>query len=418
MIDLSQWQKAEYTGMKPGLERMQRFLRYLGNPERSVPAVHVAGTNGKGSVCAMIAESLNQAGYLSGLYTSPHLVRLNERIRMSGQSISGHALNALTKDIEAAARRHHLTFFEFMTAAAFMYFAARKADIMVLETGLGGRFDATNVIAKPLASVITSISLDHQAVLGSTLARIAAEKAGIIKNKCQVLCGARNATAARVIREHARRKSAPLLQIGFDFDCSDRKDGYLYSERGQSLRLEPGLGAAYQKDNIALACSALLNIRPAYPRLTDSVVAGGIAATRWPGRFDVREVQGRTVVLDGAHNPAAAEALIHSWRQAFGPGKKASLIFGVLRDKDYGRMIKTLKPVARRVTVIPLDSPRSLGVEAAAKKWKMAGIVEVGVSKNLKDALKSVMMHGESVLVTGSLFTVAEALKSIEGKQR
>lgn len=422
MIDLAAWQRTEYTGMRPGLERMRRFLKCHGNPERTVAAVHVAGTNGKGSVCAMIAETLRQAGYRTGLYTSPHLIRVNERISLDGRMISDAALSAIAKEIERSARLHRLTFFEFITGIAFIYFAEHKADVMVLETGLGGRFDATNVIEKPLASVITSIALDHRAVLGNTLELIAAEKAGIIKPAVPVICGSRNVIVRKVIAARAADRKAPILMIGRDFNSVDVPAGLHYSGCGVQLDLSPGLDAAYQKDNVSLACTALLEIRPRLPLITPKGVAQGVASTRWPGRFDERTVKfsgkRRTVVMDGAHNPAAAEALVRSWQQRFGERAQATIVFGVLEDKEYTKIIRTLSTISCRVIVMPVRSPRSLDIKTVADIWKRTGCENVRVADNAADAMHEAMKANTRILVTGSLYAVGEALSLLEGKER
>jgi dihydrofolate synthase / folylpolyglutamate synthase len=377
-------------GVKLGLDNVRRLLANLGNPEKEMRFVHVAGTNGKGSVCAMIDSISRAAGVRTGLFTSPHLVRFNERIQINGRPIDdADAVRGIQRIREHIHEDHHPTFFEITTALAFEYFRTNGVDLVVLETGLGGRLDATNVV-HPLVSVLTSIDLDHQKWLGSTLGEIAAEKAGIIKQGVPVVSGPQFAEVRTVLEQIAKAHSAPLA----------------YAETPVA-GLFIGLTGSYQRLNAAIAVKAI----GAAKILTDpQAFKEGLANVNWPGRF--QRITDR-IVLDGAHNPAATKCVVETWRECGGP-QKATVIFGGLSDKDLEGMILTLSTLAARFLLVPIQNQR------AAPPSEIEPLVPQHIPAircgSAREGLELAHRFQEQILVTGSLFLVGETLAVLNSK--
>ncbi|HEY5599653.1 MAG TPA: folylpolyglutamate synthase/dihydrofolate synthase family protein, partial [Candidatus Manganitrophaceae bacterium] len=305
--------RLQWHGIQPGLERMEEILSLLGRPEKGFPSVHVAGTNGKGSTAAMIASALRRGGYRIGLYTSPHLIDFSERIRVDDIPIPQEEIVRLTEFLrrriegEAPHLTETITFFEFTTALAFLYFAEAKVDLAVVEVGLGGRFDATNLLT-PLVSVITNIDLDHEQYLGPTIVRIAEEKAGVIKERVPVVTGAAQPEVLSLFERIARSKEAPLIRLGEEIKVSgDLPARFVY--RGDQERIVhcPLLGR-HQIRNAALAVAALEQLRLKGIQLSEKDLLDGIADVRWEGRLEMIR-KNPLIFLDGAHNPAGAETL-------------------------------------------------------------------------------------------------------------
>lgn len=344
-----------------GLDRVQAALAALKNPQTTYPAIHVAGTNGKGSTCAFAASCLVAQGYRVGLYTSPHLVRINERFQLSGEPISDAVLGQRVLEVLGAIGPDNaLTFFEFGTVVALWHFAQEKIDVAVLETGLGGRLDAVTC-ARPQVTAITPIAFDHMNYLGHTLQAIALEKAGILKPNVPVVLAVQPPEVLEVLEQAARKIGAPVRLEGRDFHAEPETDGTRFTYRGMRTRvprLWPGLRGPHQIQNatIALACLELLEDRGI--RISQENARAGLAGTEWPGRLE--EVSGSPrIVLDGAHNPAAAEALVRALDAVY-PGRKVHLVFGVLADKDHRPMLRTLFPRVAAVYLTPVGSPRTL----------------------------------------------------------
>src|SRR6266581_4281448 len=329
--------RLERFGIKLGLDNIRRLLSLLGDPHRGLRAVHVTGTNGKGSVCAYVASALQQAGYRVGLYTSPHLVRFNERIRVDGEPIADDEVLRLWSGMQpaihamtAARPIDHPTFFEVTTAMAFQYFRDRQVDVAVIEVGMGGRMDATNIV-DGLVSVVTRVDLDHTEHLGKTVSRIAREKAAIIKPTSRAVTVAQEALP--VIEARCREVHAPLAVVGRDVRV-ERRAGELH---GQEVRVRGAFGeidvrtpllGTFQVENVALAATALFELREAGFTIPDEAIRNGIASARWPARLDlIRETP--SILVDGAHNRPAAEALAASMRELF-PGRKVLLVVGIL----------------------------------------------------------------------------------------
>jgi dihydrofolate synthase/folylpolyglutamate synthase len=347
-----------------GLERIDRALEFLGHPERDFPIVQVAGTNGKGSSCAFIASCLGAADYRVGLYTSPHLVRVNERFRVNGRDISDAVLGQRVLEVakrypEIGENPPPLTYFEFGTLIALWHFARERVQIGVLETGLGGRLDATSA-THPTVTAITPISFDHMDYLGSTLAEIAREKAGILKPNVPVVVSRQPAEALTVVSERAQQLKAPLYRQGRDFDLAQESDGSLaYRGIHSSLsRVALGLRGRHQWQNAAIALACIELLRDGGFRLSPDQLRNGLREPRWAGRLEQLGSE-PALILDGAHNPAGIDALLAAL-EALYPHRRIHLLFGVLRDKQWKAMISRLFPLCASVQLVAVPSPRSL----------------------------------------------------------
>lgn len=402
-------------GIRPGLERITGLLAEMDEPHRAFPSVIVAGTNGKGSTCAFLASILTEAGLKTGLYTSPHLERFNERIRIGLDPVSdGAVVDAalIARKAAAASARTsgHPTFFEFTTAMAFDIFRRERVDIAVVEVGMGGRFDATNVV-DPLAAVITTVALDHTGCLGTDLAEIAFEKSGVIKRDSTVVTGVTDPSPLAVIEGKAREKGSPLLAIGRDFTATPGPRAGAFSYRGPDRTLHDlatGLAGAHQARNAAVAVAAAGTLAGAGLAVTDEAVRRGLEKTDWPGRLEV--VRRRPLfILDCAHNPAGAEALATELK---GLRKgRLTLVMGVMKDKDSEGIFSNLVPLADRVIVTAPAEPR------AADPSKLAALAgrhraEVEVVETVPGAVRAALEGSgpdDTVVVTGSIFTVGEA---------
>jgi dihydrofolate synthase/folylpolyglutamate synthase len=395
------------------LDRMRAALARRGNPEARWPALHVAGTNGKGSTAAMLDAVLGAAGYRTGLYTSPHLVDFTERIRIGGRTIPRatvvEMVAALRADLGAAGIA--LTHFEFATLIAFEWFAHVGIDVGVIEVGLGGRLDATNLV-HPVATAITSIAIDHVEYLGHELAAIAGEKAGILKAGVPLALGPVPSEAERVIAARAAALGAPIARAGIDGVLEESGDGLVF--RGPGVRwdgLRIGLPGGFQRDNAAVALLGLAVARVRFP-CAPAAVRRGLATVRWPGRL---AVVGRRplIVLDGAHNPAGIATLVRELPDVVG-SRPLDLVFAVMADKDWGAMLAPLLPRIRRAIVTRVGRRGAAPAEVAAA---VAGRVAVEAVEDPRMALHAAVARAEpeaAVLVTGSLFLVGEAYAALE----
>lgn len=372
-------------GIKPGLENTRRLLKELQLPGTRQKFLHVAGTNGKGSTCAFMESILRRAGERTGLFTSPHLVSFCERMRCGGKMIP---MEEVERGIEAlrpvlAGWDPHPTFFELTLMLALDWFDRRGAEAVVLETGMGGRLDATNALT-PLVSVITPVDMDHQQWLGSTLAEIAGEKAGIIKPGVPVVSAPQQPEAERVLREAADRTGSPITFI----------------EEPWSGALP--LAGEHQRWNAALAVRA---VEAAGFRIPASVVPGGLSETEWPARF--QRLPGGRVIVDGAHNPHGVASLMHTWRQVFHE-EKATVIFGAVAAKDYATSLSLLGEVAKRFFFVTLQSPRAVPAEILSGSAPAGA--ETRVFPHLSEAMDAAGAFPERCLVCGSLYLCGEVL--------
>jgi dihydrofolate synthase/folylpolyglutamate synthase len=386
-------------GIKLGLENVQRLLRELKVPGKDQRLIHVAGTNGKGSVCAMIDSICRAQGYRTGLFTSPHLVSYRERIRLNGELIDeqkvAEGLSAIRRTIETW--DPHPTFFEITTALALDYFRKAECELIVLETGLGGRLDATNALT-PIVSVLTPIGYDHQAWLGNTLEEIAGEKAGIIKPHIPVVSAKQEPAADKVIRARAAECGAPLEFV---------------TERYAAASL--ALAGTHQKQNASLAIAAL---RSGGIAIDEDAIASGLATVQWPARFQRWDER---TIIDGAHNPASAQVLAETWREEFGD-KRATIILAMLRDKDAAGIWRALAPIAQRVILPAIRTERALAPAEAAQmissitpELQTASPARTSIAPSVAEALASARATPEHILITGSLHFAGEALATLDG---
>lgn len=400
-----------------GLDNMRELLKRLGNPQDQLKFVHISGTNGKGSVLAYLSTILKEAGYRTGRYISPVLFSYREKIQVDENMIGREELACHTAAVREAAEdmeRCHAgtpTIFEVETALAFLYFAEKNCDLVVLETGLGGALDATNVIRTPVLEVIASISMDHMDFLGNTLAEIAAQKAGIIKHHTSVVSAAQKPEAMKVIEAVCRQKDCVLHTVDpgqlRDVSFGSDRQRFSYKEWEQ---IESSLLGSYQLLNGALALEAVEALRKLGYDLDDRAVYRGMKRAVWKGRFTVISRE-PLVVMDGAHNPAAAEELVRSLNQCC-PGKKLYYVFGMFRDKDYRRVIQLTAPLAEYiVTVETPENPRALPALELKKAVEEIN-PSVEAARTIRSAVSRVMERAEAddvIVIFGSLSFLGEA---------
>jgi dihydrofolate synthase/folylpolyglutamate synthase len=389
-------------GMDFKLERVALALKALGDPHKQYPCIHVAGTNGKGSVCAMLHQILGAAGYRSGLYVSPHLVSFTERIRVGAVPIGEEEVVALVHEIHAAVtvRGIDLTFFELVTVMGFLYFARQRVDLAVIEVGLGGRLDATNVI-EPVVSVIVSIDHDHEEYLGEEIESITAEKCGIIKPHVPVVAGRVSDTARAVIETAARERQAPVSWAGRDFGFC----GGDFSGQGRRIEgIRMALRGAFQEENAAVAMATILQLGSAF-EIADDHIKAGLSTVSWPGRLEVVESE-PMVIVDGAHNSAGVRTLIGELATIAG-GRRIHLLFGVMRDKRWQPMVEQLAAVVSSVVVTGVLPPRGEDPHRLAAAFERHVPVEVATDPETGfEQLLQRTAATDAVLVAGSLFLV------------
>lgn len=398
----------EIKALKFGLETIRLVLERMGHPERCAQFLHVAGTNGKGSTCAMMERGLRAAGRRTGLYTSPHLLEPTERIQIDGQAVSAaefsRAFDVVHQTSEAmlaeGSIENHPTYFETVTAMAFLLFQERRVDSVVLETGLGGRLDATNVV-EPALCVITPIDYDHEAFLGKTIEAIAGEKAGILKAGVPVVIALQRPDAEVVLLRRAQELNCPVVRVA-DTVCTTRshRDGTEVTI-GDAVFACP-LAGAHQAQNIATAVLALRRLG-----IDEAAIREGIASVRWPGRME-RVAERPDMIVDGAHNPAGVRVLADHIRTHYAD-RKVWLIYGTMRDKSIGEIADTLFPLAQELILTAPDSPRSLD---PGSLLKICGHPRARVAARLPEALEMVRAEAapeDVVFISGSLFLVGEA---------
>jgi dihydrofolate synthase/folylpolyglutamate synthase len=424
-VDFSLQKAFTYSPARFKLERMQSLVASMGNPQQVYPSIHVAGTKGKGSVCIFCASALQEAGYKVGLYTSPHLDDYAERIQINGEFLPHGDLVKMVKEIKPnVAAIPELTTFEITTALAFMYFAKQKVDVAVIEVGLGGRLDATNVII-PKVSVITAISYDHTLLLGNTLTQIAREKAGIIKPSVPVVDSPQTEEARLVIEQIAQERSAPLLQVGKDLLYKE----ICHSLEGQKIQVRSPGGIAdsptrlsipllgeHQMINAATAYSTLEIFAQRGVPINQGAIKRGFAKVFWPGRFEIVQPS-PPVILDCAHNRDSALKLRLTLDEYY-PGKPVILIFGASEDKDIQGMFIELMPRVKELIAVKSFHPRAIEpdklIEMAQSFGRQLFCIDA-IPDAIENALQLVGMDG-LVLITGSIFVVAEARKYFEKK--
>lgn len=412
-IDSFQWQ-----AHTPGLERIRTLLRQLGDPQRQLRFVHVAGTNGKGSVCACLASVLRSAGYRVGLCTSPFLEDFRERIQVDGALIPPEVLGALTEQVRpvAEAMPDHPTEFELITAVAMLYFRQCHCDIVVLEVGLGGGLDASNIIDVPEAAVITAMGMDHAAILGPTLADIASAKAGIIKPGGAVVSCGGCPEADAVIRQRCREQGAALTEVDFtrlQVRRTDLAGTELDFAPYQGLRLP--LVGLYQSRNAAVAITVVEVLRQKGWNISDKALRQGLSVVRWPGRLEVLRRADPVILRDGAHNAHGMAATVESLKALF-PGKKLVILMGVMADKDVEDMLKLLAPIAEAVVAVRPDSPRAMGAAELAALVRQRGVPACPCESVEEGVQIAAMAAGQDgvVCALGSLYLAADVRRAAE----
>jgi len=391
-----------------GLKVITELLSRMGNPQNSFKTILIAGTNGKGSTAAMTSAILSSAGYKVGLYTSPHLVDVRERIVINGKKISRKEFNrtiAYAKD----KIQQPVTYFEILTAAAFVYFQNQKVDIAVLEVGLGGRLDATNV-CKPLVSVITNIALEHTLYLGDTLESIAREKAGIIKQNGICLTAAGQKKVLEILENICLRRRAKIYCLGRDIKIKKQKDGFFtYQGFNRNLKnLTIPLQGDHQLSNAALALAAVELCEKKGFRIDDAAIYSGLKNTHWEARLEVLQ-NDHIFLLDGAHNPAGINALCRSLKKDFSY-RRLILIFGSLADKDYRRMLRKIVPLAKIIILTQLKTKRAVSVNDIMETVKKMGYPAI-VTENVKQAIEraqAVAKKQDLICATGSFYLAGE----------
>ncbi len=398
----------ELKTVKWDLERIRLLLRWLGSPQTKTKFIHVAGTNGKGSTCAMISAALVHAGYHTGLYTSPHLVSPTERIQINGKPVAEEIWTGAFDNVHAAAEEllaegvidNHPSFFETVTAMAFLIFAEAAVDVVVLETGLGGRLDATNVVV-PEISVITPVDFDHEAFLGSSIESIAGEKAGILKTGVPAVFSSQRPEALAVLGARAELLGCPVSRAGQRSVEKVRADARGTHFVLDGVELFCPLAGAHQVDNARTAATALELFG-----LSPVQIREGIALAKWPGRLQELQSAPR-VIVDGAHNPAGARALA-AYIQEFFHSSPVRIIFGAMRDKAVEEVTNTLFPLAAEVILTAPKQPRAVHPEALLETLDHPSI---RVTANLREALDLAAETPMTTFITGSLYLAGEALE-------
>lgn len=408
-----------WRGSRPGLERITELCRLLGNPQDDLQFVHVAGTNGKGSFCRMLSGILSAAGYRVGLFTSPYVWRFNERMMIDNKEISNDDLARETETVRSFAdgMADPPTEFELITAIGFQYFKHQNCDLVILECGMGGRLDSTNIIQNPLLSVITGIDFDHTAYLGNTIEAIAKEKAGIIKQGRPCLWGGENEEARRTLAEIAKSKNAPFVCVnrsrlivkrmtleGTAFDFNDFTNLFL-----------PLLGT-YQPRNAAAVLSAVSILQKEGLSIPEVAIREGLAAAVWHARFELLRKNDPVILYDGGHNPQGVRAAVEAIAAYF-PKQKVNLLSGVMADKDCEKIVQTLAPVAAGVFTVTPENPRALNAEDYAALFRNCGVPATAfatVAEGLAAAVEKSRAENRPLVCLGSLYLYAELRRTLE----
>ncbi|HTY01117.1 MAG TPA: folylpolyglutamate synthase/dihydrofolate synthase family protein [Bacteroidota bacterium] len=408
----------QQRGMKFGLRNSRTLLRALDDPHRKFPSIHIAGTNGKGSTSAFLSSILQEAGFRTGLYTSPHLLRFTERIRINGREMPTRRLVEYVEELRPVIERVHATFFEATTAVAFRYFADEGVDIAVVETGLGGRLDSTNVL-RPLVSVITSIALDHTQILGNTIALIAAEKGGIIKRGRPVVSSVRGRDAERVLQRIARQRHAPFVPAASIVRATEHGDVLRFRKgRLKGKNVVPGLVGEHQKRNVeaAVATISVLQKTRLLREVSDEDVLRGVERVRTNtglrGRYETVETPRGRLIFDVAHNPDGIKALVAMVRAR--KDRPAVVVFGVMADKNFRGILRQLRKVSRRLVAVAPHGERALGIEELTREARKSGFrVESAASVAAGVEAARRLAGARTILITGSHYVVAEAMAAL-----
>jgi len=384
------------SGIRPGLGRIRAMLRSLHHPERAYPSIIIAGTNGKGSTSATLASILEQSGYRTGLYTSPHLVDIRERWLIGGAMIEPALLERSVELLREAAEHVSITptYFEALTIVAFIAFQLAQCEVAVLEVGMGGRLDATNVV-RPLAALITPIGFDHMEYLGSTLHRIAVEKAGVIHRGAIVLTSNEDPAVLSVLRKRAEKFGNRFIEVGDEHETPLRGD--------------------FQRRNVALAVRAARELRARLPRITDDAIARGVEQTRWRGRLEHVRVSGKDIWIDGCHNPHAINAVIPYIEERI--PRPRLLVFGIMSDKDVAAAAKVLFPRFDFIIATEPFPPRSASAESLVDLARQLGIDAVAEPKPFAALLRATQSRHDYIFVGGSLYLAGAAIEYFDAER-
>ncbi len=414
---LSYLYNLERFGMKLDLSNINALMKHLGNPHLKFPSIHIAGTNGKGSVAAMLHSILCEAGYRTALYTSPHLVDFRERIRVGQEPVEKDFIFDFVQELKDEIDQNGYTFFEVTTALAFRYFAEKNVDIAVIETGLGGRLDATNVIT-PLVSIITTIGLEHTEHLGDTIPEIAGEKAGIVKTGIPTITGVDQSEALKVIKSICKDRDSELYVVQEKSNCIILKSSIFgskfnfSSETDQFEAVELNLTGEYQVLNASICLNAIHQLRLLGWKIDEPAIRDGLKKVNWRGRLEVFRKE-PLVLLDVAHNPVGIQTLIQALDRFF-PEKKIIFIFGVMEDKDYHSMLNEICPKAKFIVLTKPDYKRSAEPEVLEETLKISKTpyeIITHINQAYLFALKNAKPD-DIICITGSHFTVGEFLSS------
>ncbi len=412
----------DWRGSIPGLSRIEALLGGLDNPQDSLSFIHVGGTNGKGSFCSMLSSVLTEAGYTVGLFTSPYIEYFEERMTVNGEPISKEELAMFTEEASLIADKmsDQPTEFELICAIGMLYFKAKKCDLVILEVGLGGRLDATNIIKKPILGVITGIALDHTAILGDTVEEIAAEKAGIIKNKAPLLLGLASAEGDKdkietVIRSKAAEQGSLVYtadQTSLSIKKADTDGSILDYKAHRDIKIP--LLSLYQPKNAANVLEAIDILRDLGYSISEDAVLEGMAKTKWKARFE-KLSDSPLVIFDGSHNPQGVKEAAASIKHYFG-SEKVLLLTGVMADKDYTDMAKTLSEVVCEVFTLTPSNPRSLNAGELSGLYEKLGMPSNAyktTSEAVKAAVKKAKEQNKSILCAGSLYMYSEVKNAL-----
>ncbi len=400
--------------IKPGLGRIKKLLNSLGNPQNKVPGIIIAGTNGKGSVASAVSSVLEAQGYKTGLYTSPHLINITERIKINGEEIPIAELENIIRQVKDSGEQAAIgtpSYFEVLTASAFLYFSEQRADLSVLEVGMGGRWDATNVIT-PLVSVITAISKDHTKFLGRTIGEIALEKACIIKRNVPVVTAAKG-KALRVILKRAEEYSSPVRVYGRHFKSrGESTERFSYSGTEWELTdLSSNLFGLYQLENLSVAIAALESIAADHGiKIEEKNLRKGLARINWGGRFEIIR-KNPPLILDSAHNVGGARALVESLTHTF-PDKKITFMIGMLKDKNHSLFLKELSPIAEEVIITGIPPERAMGASDLSKTASKYLACDIRVIDDYRKAFLELKKTENPACIAGSIY-LAGAVKEI-----
>ncbi|MFA7675445.1 MAG: folylpolyglutamate synthase/dihydrofolate synthase family protein [Endomicrobiia bacterium] len=414
----------EYKSMIPGLERIKKFLSQSDIKYNDIPYVHIAGTNGKGSTAKILSEILMFSGYKTGLYISPHLVKINERIQINSLPISDLELKKLYDKYLSLIKKHKLTFFEYITALALIYFKNKKVDIVVLETGLGGRFDATNVIT-PLVSIITSIDLDHSEILGKKLSQIAFEKAGIIKKDIPLVCGNIKKTALKEIKKAAEKQNSKVYLLDKDFKTTHLSYNWKkytqkieYKGLNSDIKFDLSLLGKSQVCNVGVVLCACELLKNKKFEINFNSLIHILNNIKWQARFDIRKLKidnkNITIVLDGAHNSQAIDNFLELYKESPFSNKRNKIVFAIMQEKEYKKIVKNISAIASSINLVNIDNSRAVKIEELQKEFlKYIDSKNISLYSDIKECFKNVK-NNEILFCVGSFYLAGKIIKFIE----